>query len=188
MLWVVVSEEVTVHSIQAGHGFAQAASLLGAAYDAWLVKEITPHGLAIATGQLEARFDALRTLALPALGPGVRGPAETGDGFLHRTSEPQAIDDGKTSLFREPRTQQTPACARHYPVNKYFLSETAAAACNGLINSCGNLGGFAGPYAVGFLTDETGTYAAGVFYLVGSAVVSGLLVPLLPGPLTAEVG
>jgi len=39
VLSVAVSEEVTVYSIQAGHGFAQAASLLGADYDAWLVHD-----------------------------------------------------------------------------------------------------------------------------------------------------
>jgi nitrate/nitrite transporter NarK len=60
-----------------------------------------------------------------------------------------------------------------------FLSETAAAACIGLINSVGNLGGFAGPYAVGYLNDRTGTYVAGVSYLVGSILFAGLLVLLL---------
>lgn len=62
-----------------------------------------------------------------------------------------------------------------------FLSSAAAAACIGMINSFGNLGGFVGPYAVGFFSDKTGSYAAGVFYLVGSAAVSGLLVLLLRG-------
>ncbi|HYM10487.1 MAG TPA: MFS transporter [Bryobacterales bacterium] len=62
-----------------------------------------------------------------------------------------------------------------------FLSSAAAAACIGLINAFGNLGGFVGPYAVGFLSNKTGNYAAGVFYLVASAVVSGLLVLLLRG-------
>ena len=60
-----------------------------------------------------------------------------------------------------------------------FLSEAAAAACIGLINSVGNLGGFVGPYAVGFLSNRTGSYAAGVYYLVGSAALSALLVMLL---------
>ncbi|MBI3667812.1 MAG: MFS transporter [Acidobacteria bacterium] len=60
-----------------------------------------------------------------------------------------------------------------------FLSQAAAAASIGLINSLGNLGGFVGPYAVGFLTDKTGTYAAGIFYLVGAAFLAGLLVLLL---------
>ncbi len=62
-----------------------------------------------------------------------------------------------------------------------FLSEAAAAACIGLINSFGNLGGFVGPRAIGFLSDRTGSYAAGVFYLVVSAALSGLLVLLVRG-------
>jgi sugar phosphate permease len=71
-----------------------------------------------------------------------------------------------------------------------FLSEAAAAACIGLINSVGNLGGFAGPYAVGFLSTRTGSYEAGVYYLVGSAALAGLFVLLLRGTrrITAPVG
>ncbi len=57
-----------------------------------------------------------------------------------------------------------------------FLTDAAAAASIALINSVGNLGGFAGPYAIGFLTDKTGTYAAGVYYLVGAGLLAGLLV------------
>jgi ACS family tartrate transporter-like MFS transporter len=57
-----------------------------------------------------------------------------------------------------------------------FLSGPAAAASIAFINSVGNLGGFAGPYVIGFLTDKTGTYQAGIFYLVASGIVGGLLV------------
>jgi ACS family tartrate transporter-like MFS transporter len=56
-----------------------------------------------------------------------------------------------------------------------FLSGTAAATSIALINSIGNLGGFVGPYIIGFLTDKTGSYAAGLYYLVASGVVGGLL-------------
>ena len=57
-----------------------------------------------------------------------------------------------------------------------FLSGPAAAASIAFINSVGNLGGFAGPYVIGFLSDKTGTYQAGVFYLVASGILGGLLV------------
>ena len=57
-----------------------------------------------------------------------------------------------------------------------FLTEASAAACIGMINSFGNLGGFAGPYVIGFLTDRTGGYGAGVVYLGAMAVLGGLLV------------
>jgi ACS family tartrate transporter-like MFS transporter len=60
-----------------------------------------------------------------------------------------------------------------------FLSGTAAAASIGLINSVGNLGGFVGPYMIGFLTDRTGTYAAGIYYLMASGVLGGMLVLFL---------
>jgi len=60
-----------------------------------------------------------------------------------------------------------------------FLSERTAAASFGFINLIANLGGFAGPYMVGFLTDRTGTYVAGVLLLVATAILAGaVLVPI----------
>jgi len=57
-----------------------------------------------------------------------------------------------------------------------FLTGTAAAASIGLINSVGNLGGFAGPYVVGYLSKRTNSYAGGVLYLSLSALVAAGLV------------
>ena len=57
-----------------------------------------------------------------------------------------------------------------------FLTEAAAAACIGMINSFGNLGGFAGPFVIGFLTDRTGGYGAGIIYLGLMAVAGAILV------------
>jgi nitrate/nitrite transporter NarK len=57
-----------------------------------------------------------------------------------------------------------------------FLGGTAAAASIGLINSVGNLGGFAGPYVIGYLSDRTGTFTAGIYYLVACGVIGGVLV------------
>jgi len=60
-----------------------------------------------------------------------------------------------------------------------LLSDRSAAASFGFVNLIANLGGFAGPYMVGFLTDRTGTYVAGVLLLVSTAVLAGLvLMPL----------
>lgn len=56
-----------------------------------------------------------------------------------------------------------------------FLSESAAAASIGLINSVGNLGGFVGPFIVGYLVTQTKSFSVGLWYLVGSFFVSGLL-------------
>jgi ACS family tartrate transporter-like MFS transporter len=63
-----------------------------------------------------------------------------------------------------------------WPLPTTFLTEAAAAASIGLINSFGNLGGFVGPYVVGFLTDRTGTYAAGIVYLGATALVGCALI------------
>ncbi len=69
-----------------------------------------------------------------------------------------------------------------------FLTGAAAAGGIGLINSVGNLGGFAAPYATGALADLTGTNRAGM-WVVGAIMVlgAGLVVWLraTPNPGTA---
>jgi D-galactonate transporter len=57
-----------------------------------------------------------------------------------------------------------------------FLTGTAAAASVGLINSFGNLGGFVGPYVVGFISKRTGSYFGGILYLSVSALVASFLI------------
>ncbi len=57
-----------------------------------------------------------------------------------------------------------------------FLGGTAAAAGFALINSIGNLGGFAGSYLMGWLLQKTGDYAAGLAVLAGSLLVACVLV------------
>jgi D-galactonate transporter len=61
-----------------------------------------------------------------------------------------------------------------------FLSGTAAASGIAVINSIGNLSGFAGPYVMGALRDYTGSFASGLFVIAGAAVVSLIIVLLLP--------
>lgn len=56
-----------------------------------------------------------------------------------------------------------------------FLSKSAAAASIGLINSVGNLGGFVGPFVIGYLVTRTRSFSAGLSCLVGSFFVSALL-------------
>ncbi len=60
-----------------------------------------------------------------------------------------------------------------YPTT--FLSGAAAAGAIGFINSCGNVGGFVGPYLMGFLKDRTQSYASGWFILAVFLTASGLL-------------
>jgi ACS family tartrate transporter-like MFS transporter len=56
-----------------------------------------------------------------------------------------------------------------------FLSGTAAAGGIALINSIGNLGGFAGPYVMGSLRDLTGDYTLGLRILALAFGVGGVL-------------
>jgi MFS family permease len=66
-----------------------------------------------------------------------------------------------------------------WPIPTQFLSESAAAACVGLINSVGNLGGFVGPLMMGYLVTRTKSFAAGMLYLVGSLFLSSILMLLV---------
>jgi ACS family tartrate transporter-like MFS transporter len=54
------------------------------------------------------------------------------------------------------------------------LGGAAAAAGIALINSLGNLGGFAAPYAVGALVDRTGDAKAGLFLLAGVLAITAV--------------
>jgi MFS transporter, ACS family, tartrate transporter len=56
-----------------------------------------------------------------------------------------------------------------------FLTESAAAASIGLINSLGNLGGFVGPLMMGYLVHRTHSFHSGLLYLVGNLCLSGVL-------------
>ncbi len=60
-----------------------------------------------------------------------------------------------------------------------FLTGTAAAAAIALINSIGNLAGFAGPYVTGALHDATGSDKLGMWAVGAMMMVSGLLVIVL---------
>jgi ACS family tartrate transporter-like MFS transporter len=63
-----------------------------------------------------------------------------------------------------------------------LLAGTSSAIGIAAISSVGALGGFAGPYIMGFLADRTGTYATGTFYLVGSSIVAAFLMLLVKHP------
>lgn len=56
-----------------------------------------------------------------------------------------------------------------------FLSGPAAAGATGLINSVGNLGGWVGPYLVGFIKTSTGSYKGAYIYLSVSMVIAGIV-------------
>lgn len=56
-----------------------------------------------------------------------------------------------------------------------FLSGTAAAGGIAMINSIGNLGGFAGPYSMGVLKRVTADYKTGMLILAACFVVGGIV-------------
>jgi ACS family tartrate transporter-like MFS transporter len=53
-----------------------------------------------------------------------------------------------------------------------FLSGAAAAAGIAVINSIGNLAGFAGPFAMGWIKDRTGSYAGGLLLLAAFGIMA----------------
>ena len=59
------------------------------------------------------------------------------------------------------------------------LSGTAAAAGIAVINSIGNLSGFFGPYAMGWIKDATGSFTGGLLLISGLAVLAMLIVLVL---------
>jgi ACS family tartrate transporter-like MFS transporter len=61
-----------------------------------------------------------------------------------------------------------------------FLSGTAAAGGIAFINSIGNLGGFAGPWALGLIKQATGSFAPGLLLLALSLIVVAALALRLP--------
>ena len=56
-----------------------------------------------------------------------------------------------------------------------FLSGGAAAAGIALINAMGAVGGFIGPYAVGYLKDTSGNFESGLFLLAGILLAGSIL-------------
>jgi len=66
-----------------------------------------------------------------------------------------------------------------------ILSESAAAATYGLINSVGQLGGFTGPFVIGFFNDRTHSMRSGfglIAFAYGAAGCLILLLKLLDPP------
>jgi ACS family tartrate transporter-like MFS transporter len=60
-----------------------------------------------------------------------------------------------------------------------LLTASAAAASIGFINSVGNLGGFAGPYFIGYLRTVTGSFAPGLAFLLACTVLAGVAILML---------
>jgi nitrate/nitrite transporter NarK len=60
-----------------------------------------------------------------------------------------------------------------------FLTRSTAAVSIAVINSVGNLGGFVGPFAIGYLKGQTHSTTAGLLFLAGLLTVSFVMTLLL---------
>jgi ACS family tartrate transporter-like MFS transporter len=56
-----------------------------------------------------------------------------------------------------------------------FLTGAAAAAGIALINSIGNLGGYVGPFIVGWIKDSTDSFEMALYFLAGCALLSAII-------------
>lgn len=61
-----------------------------------------------------------------------------------------------------------------------FLTGTAAAGGIAIINSIGNLSGFAGPFVMGYVKDQTGSFNGGLLIVAATVLLAMLVVLLLP--------
>ena len=59
--------------------------------------------------------------------------------------------------------------AAFWPMPSHLPHRHAAAGAIALINATGNLGGYVGPFVVGWIKDSTGSFEAGLYFLAASA-------------------
>jgi MFS transporter, ACS family, tartrate transporter len=71
------------------------------------------------------------------------------------------------------------ALATFWTLPTAFLTGSAAAGGIALINAIGNLGGFGGPYVIGWVKDTTGTTTLGLVALAIALITAGVITCLL---------
>jgi ACS family tartrate transporter-like MFS transporter len=65
--------------------------------------------------------------------------------------------------------------AAFWPMPSIFLTGTAAAGAIALINATGNLGGYFGPFIVGWIKDSTGSFEVGLYFLAACSLACALI-------------
>jgi MFS transporter, ACS family, tartrate transporter len=75
-----------------------------------------------------------------------------------------------------------------WPLPSIFLSGTAAAGGIALINSIGNLGGYVGPFIVGWIKDSTNSFEMALYFLAACSLALGALVFVARRASDARVG
>jgi len=61
-----------------------------------------------------------------------------------------------------------------------MLTQAAAAGSVGLINSVGNLGGFLGPFVLGYVKETTDSFSTGIYFLAATSAISAAIIALMP--------
>jgi ACS family tartrate transporter-like MFS transporter len=65
--------------------------------------------------------------------------------------------------------------ASFWPMPSIFLTGTAAAGAIALINATGNLGGYVGPFIVGWIKDSTGSFQTGLYFLAACSLACAVI-------------
>jgi ACS family tartrate transporter-like MFS transporter len=65
--------------------------------------------------------------------------------------------------------------ASFWPMPSTFLTGTAAAGAIALINATGNLGGYVGPFVVGWIKDSSKSFEAGLYFLAACAIACAVI-------------
>jgi MFS transporter, ACS family, tartrate transporter len=65
--------------------------------------------------------------------------------------------------------------AAFWPMPSIFLTGTAAAGAIAMINAVGNLGGYFGPFVVGWIKDSTKSFEAGLYFLAACSLMAAII-------------
>jgi MFS transporter, ACS family, tartrate transporter len=62
-----------------------------------------------------------------------------------------------------------------WPMPSIFLTGTAAAGAIAMINAVGNLGGYVGPFVVGWVRESTKSFGAGLYFLAACSLMAAVI-------------
>ena len=65
--------------------------------------------------------------------------------------------------------------AAFWPMPSIFLTGTAAAGAIAMINAVGNLGGYVGPFVVGWVRESTKSFGAGLYFLAACSLMAAVI-------------
>ena len=148
----------------------KASGVTSAATIGWLV--VIPYGAAVfamlwTSGSSDRKRERRWHIALPTIAGAF--------GLIVSTFVPQTTPWAIATLTLATMGILT-GLAQFWCLPPAFLGGMAAAAGIALINSVGNLAGFASPFIVGFIKDSTGSTNAGLYVIAASLIVAATIV------------